>query len=494
MPLDLARYSKTTIPISMDDFSGGLNFQDPPRKIADNEFFILQNFEYDILTGKLRSVDGLSMEFDASIPVDSLYFDQMHNIFLFPSTSTTDGVTTTHLYKTDLSTKTLIGDLTGLKTPHFNVFKTYIIICSGNRPQYYDGTNLTTITATFPDGTTALYADLSYTRNNRLVIVYSGQPGLYHSGVRELTNWNFAGTDSDAQEILINADDGLSITAVVPLSQDIIVFKSDGKSSQFAFRVSGEYPDWVVNEVSRTADCANKFSAVQAFNDVFYLGNNTGFTALTTVQEYGAVKIVDVGAKINSKLVGNIGVGSATYRIPTRNQIWLIPDSSGIIYIYNLQNSTFTSRRMTAGSPTGMAYKDSDVYISRGNKILKIDSLVATDDGAVIRGIMKGKEYAAMDHYIIKQISADIESDIASTGTFSAGIVSTNFNSGDNLGMAAVEDDHEAMSDSDPAFMISEQTISKRCNCKCKSFGFSFIVETGIVAITRISAKIAEVS
>lgn len=493
MPTGMRRYPKQgdAQVFSITDFTGGINHMVPPENIQMNEAAFMENFEYDALSGLMKTAPGLTLSFTAAGSITSLFYDSYHGVFLYTVITATTPATVITLYSTDLLTSTTVGTLTGASTPFYCPYGDYVIVSSGNRPQYYDGSSLTTITAVEHGGALPLYSDIAFSRAGRLVLARVGGDYLLYSGVGDHTNWNFTGTDSDAQYIEVGYKDATDIVAAVPLSQDVVVFKSNSKGLHKAYRISDEYPDWTVKEVSVTADCANKGAAVQAANDVFFVGQSNGFVSLSTVQEYGSVKQADVGAKINRQLTGIADENSQVFHIPVRKQIWIVPDNSGSVYVYNLVSGTFTRRKMVS-RPTGLVVKDGEVYISRGTKILRIDSLSALDDGSPIVAYYQTRRFVAGENYVIKRVDAIFSNATAALGTVTAGGVAFSFTTS-GIGDYIYSDTEDACNDLDDVALYTYQSFTGRGNYRTRYFDVFVTVTSGSVSLRRLDVTVGMV-
>jgi hypothetical protein len=485
MPNIFKRYPLNDSTIAtLNDFTGGINYALPPEEIAMNEMAYAENFEMDYMSGILQTPDGLTIEFDAAVIIDSLYYDSLHDVYLFSSG--------TDLYKTDFTTKTSLGTLTGALTPSFISFGGNIFIASGGKPQYYTGETLTTISAKASDGTTDLTADIVLVRDGRLVFSKAGRDELLYSGTGDFSNWNYVGTDSDAKYVEIGYKDDTDIVGVVSLSQYLLVFKSDGKKTHNALRLTGEYPDWVLTDVSGNADCANSHSVAQALNDVYFIGKTNGFTSLSTVQDYGVVKMQDTGFKVNKILTPMIDSSCQLFYVPARRQIWIVADSSGNVYIYNFATQCFT-KRTTTSRITGIATKDADMYVSIGQKIFRVDSNASTDDGSAISSLMQLKRFRVPGkNIVIKRLAITLSSATRTIGTVTAGGLVVAFDTS-SIGKDIVSDTTDVVSDTDEIASNPYQCFSVRGNCRCEYFDPVVSVTSGKCSIRGIEILYAEV-
>lgn len=115
---------------------------------------------------------------------------------------------------------------------------------------------------------------------------------LRFSGVGECDQWDDdVQSDNPALFIDIGYKDGMNIDAVVPLSRDLIIFKSpeDEPDKGTIFRLTGDYPDWAVLEAAHNTGTFGQKSVQAVGNDVFYI-TVSGVASLSSVSSYGDIK------------------------------------------------------------------------------------------------------------------------------------------------------------------------------------------------------------
>ena len=139
--------------VTYGDFTGGLNTTTVPDMIADNQMAECVNMEFNITTGALQTCCGTALVFQApeNITIDRLFYDVINNVFLFTDKNTK------FVYKsclvdvngTSIYDREKVGVLTGDRTPTAVMWDNGLIIASGGRLQYWNGTTLSTVVATF---------------------------------------------------------------------------------------------------------------------------------------------------------------------------------------------------------------------------------------------------------------------------------------------------------------------------------------------------------
>lgn len=458
----------------MTDFSGGLNLLKAGELIGSTEVQLAENFEMDYVSGAIKTTSGFASVYDAGIIIDTV-FPVNDNTFLF--TSNRD------VYFTDFVTKTHIGTLTGFVRPVYCWFGDDIIIASGGKLQRFFNNELTTIT-------TSRDADFVFVRFGRVVITKRGTDELTYSSIGDCVSaqaWiQNPNDDSTSKYIQIGYKDAGDIVAVVPLMQDLIVFKSNHK----IFRVQGHFPDWSVSEVSSNGFCSSFASAIQVQNDVFFLGVR-GFCSLSSVVEYGDFQQVDIGVNVNHFLQYNLEPSAKIWYLPLKKQVWILPQQTGTIFIYSLISKSFTTRKMV-DPPNDVFYFNNDVFIARGNKILQMRDDIATDDGTLIECNLRTKIYVAPHEFLVKRFVVALQNNIIGNAQATIGRLFMELNTG-HSGDLVYNDSEIAYVDSDPIYENLYTETSVRCNFRTSNVEIN-IRSTGCqFSIRKIQVTIAEV-
>lgn len=396
--------------VTYGDFTGGLNTTTVPDMIAENQMADCVNMEFNRTTGALQTCCGTATVFKCpdTITIDKLFYDEVNNVFLFTDNNTKavyksclvdmDG---THGYDRER-----LGYLSGDKTPTAVMWDNGLVIASGGRLQYWDGSSLTTIKITFademnsysweligdtlPDGKTAskFELDKTYTKDEDYVLyndeyylckethtsvsdspikcngvfvkngrVYTWENYRLHaSGIGDVRCWyDVSGDDSTAKWVDIGYKEGeheqAHIAGACALSSDIVIIKNDGK----VYRLAGDYPDWTLKEIARNITVLNPqcFTAVQ--DGVFIVGREGMFFLQTTV-DYGDVRPTNVANGILS-LLSTLSVDESWVKfLPALNQIWIAGYEDKFI-CFDLSFKAFFQRKFYSAVNDICAYK-----------------------------------------------------------------------------------------------------------------------------------------
>ena len=393
---------------SSQGFPLGLNWSSPQETIADGELYQAENVEYNYINNALKSCPGTEIKLTAGGDIKTGYSylgATLYNVG-------------TSLYSTDFSSSTLLGTLTGSDDPAYAQWDNKVLIASGGQLQIYDGETLSTIAGS-PLSTYVT------DRKGRVLAYTTASDVLNYSGVGDHTNWiNNPADPSSSQFIDVGYKDGNPIAAIDTLSNDIIVYKApaSGEVKGRVYRVLNEYPDWQVDELSRTTHC---FNAVSVGNNAFFVGYG-GFLNLAGVQEYGDINVIEAGRNINNYLIGNMDANAKLWLVQNKKQIWMKTQNDKRVYIYHYVSRYPDGR----GAFTVRTFHNqlhdvwcvgNEVYIAYGNKIARLDETKDTDDGVQMTGTITGQNRVPSRRFIVIQRSFMAKNIIPGNLTFTVG-------------------------------------------------------------------------
>lgn len=294
--------------------NGGINSNTQSELLANNEMQYCENYEY--INGKLQVRGGISSPLITfSAPILGAYYDFETNVIFV-------ALTNNDLYKTDLTTTTLLGKLSGTLKPICAKFGSKVFFASGGKLQSYDYSSFVTID-------TSPLCDIVFERLGRILISKSGDDYLHYSAVGDETDWvDDPNIDSSSKDIEVGYKDGGDIVSVVQMSTDIFIFKSNG----FVYQLTGEYPDWACYRIASDTDVDYRFCSTNIGNEVAFVGKR-GLMTLATVTDYGNVKVQDIGTKFNNLLSKTI-YHPTVWNMRRKNQLAIRPYDSEDIWLY----------------------------------------------------------------------------------------------------------------------------------------------------------------
>lgn len=424
--------------IQMNNFLGGLALDRPAELLDVTELSQADNLHFDVTTGALQTVPGLRPRHQADGEIKSMFWSTLFGRWLFvidgklyagtmeandkdySVVSWTKSVfeSTESVYNLPKNSNVLLGELSGATEPGFAEFGRKVCIASGGVLQVWDGVELKSVEAKKPESEEDLIFDLIFVWGKRLLGAKSGDDVLYFSSVGDPEDWNFSSvagdTPSSSEEDLSLAQwaqigylDSARIVAMGMIAQDLVVCKRTSDGSPIVYRLTGRFEDnsLAVQEINRTSDVYNSRCLVQANNDLFYFGSD-GFQGFSTVQQYGDIKMADIGRRMNILLARQGNSAAKMWHIRPFGQVWIQPSRARDIYIYHYALGAFTLRKFFQ-APSAICVVEDDVYVAIGNRVLQVDDTYKKDSwGYALNPVGKSKKFRGRSAYVVKGVTA----------------------------------------------------------------------------------------
>lgn len=383
--------------VEFKDFSGGLNTANAIEMIQPNELNRCVNFE--LMGNLLRTVSGTKPIFTTEdLHFTDITYDVINDLLIVCAIERgNDGIVTgrkVYTIRSDGTELTMRGALTGNITPGFASWEDGVLIASGGKLQYWNGTDLVTI-ATSPDVCNGVFVT-----HGRVVVYYGDK--LHYSAVGDETDWTEdTNVDSSSKWMQVGYKDGGRITTVVSLSKDIIVFKSNNT----AYHVAGQYPDWAQREISRNIDDKSWRGAVSLTNSVIVLGRSS-VQAVATTDDYGDMKATSLSSKIQEDIQALPDNVKVRFIAPL-NQIWFISGQRQFLFM-DIDHQAFLRREYNKEA-LDVCYKNDTVYVLKDQEICYLDNGgQMMDSGDTLRWQMHAKTLVANYDYLVKRAHVDI--------------------------------------------------------------------------------------
>ena len=361
-------------------FDGGLNLAAPAESIAPNELREAVNVEFSPSTGALRVRGGLvwtgglgSQVLDA-VPVpgtrgflvktkDGLKFFRWHCTWPVNGTLSGDGPLSAAAW----------GDH-GL------------LVASGGKLQLMDirlsaGITLRTLENS-PEGCRQVFV-----REGRAVVVTTNDDDdnvdtLRFSAVGDCESWeNDPNDDSSGQFLEVGYKDGMDIDAVVPLSRDLILFKSPlGEPEKGTiWRLTGEFPEWQLLEVAHNVGTFSQWSVRAVGNDVFFL-TPSGLASLSTVTNYGDVQTAWPDRKVSLALTAKLNETARLWTVPMKEQLWVLPrEGAKEVWVFDYARGIWTTFEFQQTLVSALG-QDGKLYAFVGSELYHIHDGYEQDD------------------------------------------------------------------------------------------------------------------
>ena len=357
-------------------FDGGLNLSVPSESMSKNELKEALNVEFSHLTGAMRVRGGLvwsgrfNDEIDCVVPVRGrrgflarrkgtrqLYYFKWNNIW--PVTGQLTGT----------------GELSEAAWGEPGE----VLIASGGKLQLFSDVimpaRITTLENS-PDN-----CRLVFVRNGRVGVI-SGDNTIHFSAVGDCTQWeNDPSDESTGQYLDIGYKDAMSINALIPLSRDLIIFKSPPNETDKGtiWRLTGDFPEWQVLEVAHNTGTFSNKSVQAVGNDVFYV-TNSGLATLSSVTSYGEIQTSWPDRKVSSALTPLIEDSARLWDVPVKQQLWLLPsEREREIWVLDYSRGIWT-KFLFPEIPIYAAGIDERLYLFIGRDIYEVNEYYTQDD------------------------------------------------------------------------------------------------------------------
>lgn len=364
------------------DFSGGLNTSANVDGIAENQLSVAVNVEVDHATGRLKTVAGTTdiMFFEN---IFAAMYDEINEKLLLVTADKT-------VYVTDLNTTTEIGKLSGALYPVSASWEDGLLIATGDKLQYFNGTNLLTIDS--PNATSV------YIRAGRVLV--TDENNVRYSGIGDETNWT-EDTNDDSSSKFVEAGykDGGKLIGMVNLSQDILLIKNNRR----LYRLSGEFPNWSINEVSRNVEVSGRMSYCAVADSVFILGRNEVQNIQTTA-DYGDVKPQNVATLITSE-IQKLPADTKLRYVPPLSQLWAINKRE--ILMFDLVTNSWYKREFNSPVIDVVSVGD-EVLIIKPDRVSRLDGSAFYDSGLPLHWKWQGQRLVSQHDYLLKRTQISI--------------------------------------------------------------------------------------
>lgn len=364
------------------DFSGGLNTSANVDGIAENQLSVAVNVEVDHATGRLKTVAGTTdiMFFEN---IFAAMYDEINKVLLLVTADKT-------VYVTDLNTTTGIGKLSGALYPVSANWEDGLLIASGDKLQYFNGENLLTIDS--PNATSV------YIRAGRVLV--TDENNVRYSGVGDETNWaEDTNDDSSSKFVEAGYKDGGKLIGMVNLSQDILLIKNNRR----LYRLSGEFPNWSINEVSRNVEVSGRMSYCAVADSVFILGRNEVQNIQTTA-DYGDVKPQNVATLITSE-IQQLPADTKLRYVPPLSQLWAINKRE--VLMFDLVTNSWYKREFNSPVIDVVSVGD-EVLIIKPDRVSRLDGSTFYDSGLPLHWKWQGQRLVSQHDYLLKRTQISI--------------------------------------------------------------------------------------
>lgn len=356
-------------------FDGGLNLAVPAESMNKNELKEALNVEFSNLTGAIRVRGGLVWSGRFNSVIDSVVPVRGRRGFLARSTANRK----LYYFKWN-NIWTIDGFLTGSEDLSVAAWgeSGEMVIASGGKLQLFSDSIVPTLKTmeNSPDN-----CRIVFVREGRVGVV-SGSDTIYFSAVGDCESWeNDPDDESTGQFIEVGYKDGMDINAVVPLSRDLIIFKSPlfETDKGTIWRLTGEFPNWQLLEAAHNTGTYSMRSVKAVANDVFYI-TSAGLATLSSVTSYGEIKASWPDRKVNSALIPLIDKTAQLWDVTIKQQIWVLPsEKEKEIWVLDCVRGIWTKFQYIK-TPSYAAGIDEKLYVFIGRDVYHVNDYYTRDD------------------------------------------------------------------------------------------------------------------
>ena len=387
-------------------FNGGLNLSVPNESLPKNELKEAVNVEFSPLTGSMKVRGGLvwsgqfNNEISDVVPVhgrrgflarrkgtDELYYFRWNNIWPVTGSLNGDGKLSIAHWMEKVTTWGVEQEVdcwliaSGGRLQKFSDTPTPHIedILTGPMRPVSEIKN--TLGETIGFVCTSTNCHQVFSHNGRVVVVGDNDT-ICFSAIGDCEDWkNDPKDESTAQWVQVGYKDGMKINAVMPLSKDLIIFKSpEGEPDKGTiYRLTGEYPDWQVVEVAHNTGTFSQQSVCSVGNDIFY-ATVAGIATLSTVTQYGEVKTAWPDRKVSNALTPELDSTARVFDVPVKQQLWIVPnENSKKIWVFDYARAIWT----TFEFPKKIVYAagvDNQLFVFIGKDLYEVNDSYTQDE------------------------------------------------------------------------------------------------------------------
>lgn len=370
-------------------FDGGLNLATPAESLALNELKEARNVEFSPRTGAMKSRGGLvwSGHFDIETG-DALAVPGTRGFLIREK-----GGRRLRFFRWNCVwpvAGNIAGDGPMSAAPWGD---DSLLIASGGRLQKFTprgagGLPEIADVANAPETCRAVFV-----RNGRVGVVTKNDDDghfdtLRFSAVGDCGSWsNNVNDESSGQFLEVGYKDGMDIDAVVPLSRDLIVFKSPEDAQTgvnepekgVVWRLTGDFPNWQLLEAAHGTGTFSQRSVQAVGNDVFYL-TTAGLASLSTVTAYGDVKTAWPDRKVATALAQRLKHDAQLWNVTVKEQLWILPGGGdGVIWVFGYGRGIWTQFEFPQ-VPAFAAGVETKLYVLIGADIYHVHDGYARDE------------------------------------------------------------------------------------------------------------------
>lgn len=363
-----------------DNFSGGLNTSANIDGVGENQFSSAVNVEIDHASGKLKTVAGTTDVWLSAKKIYAAMYDEINGRILIVDEGK-------KVYVTDSNGNQIggvLGVLSGDLYPISASWEDGLLIASGGRLQYYNGSGMVTLNSPTATGVCVQAGRVLVTDANN----------LHLSGIGDETNWNEdANIDSSAKFLEIGYKDGGAIVGMVNFPGGVLLVKNNRR----AYRLNIGFPSWSLVEISSNVELRGRLSICAVADSVFVLGRNE-MQNIQAGNVYGNAEPQNIALLIETE-IKKVSANSLVRYVPKLNQVWILNGES--VLMYDLVTQSWYKRQFNSAVIDVLSIGD-EVLIIKSDRVSKLDEKVFSDSGEELSWSFKCKRSISHYEYLLK--------------------------------------------------------------------------------------------
>ena len=485
----MARLKSELQRIHYPTFSGGMNLSVPPESLERNELTEAVNVELSPETGAMTVRGGLFRLANMGMTARSVAPLPGMRGFVAVEENGRGKIFTWNRVKSVSGFSSGDGEISSAE------WEGYYLIASGGQLQRLTGRKAPMLTSL---GASPDYCRYVFVRSGRVGVVTSGNE-IRFSAVGDCLSWeNDPEDESSAQFIEIGYKDGMEIKAVMPLSRDLIVFKSPENEPDkgIIYRLTGDYPDWTVQEVAHNIGTYSPRSVASVGNDIYFAGVS-GLASLSAVMNYGEIQAKWPDRKVNAALSRLMSNDAELWNIPVKSQLWLKAQKlSREVWVYDYSAGIWTTYEFPAEVEYAYGTKDA-VYVFMGNNVYRLAGWKTEDDVGTetseIPAVMKMGTLMTGNQVLIRRGMVSFRVQPGSEAELRLGKFRMKFSH--EVTEKIAYEDEECVYDDESEIIPSEKVITSRRMCLVRDWTVTPEVKMtgGGCALSTLGLEIGEV-
>ena len=166
---------------------------------------------------------------------------------------------------------------------------------------------------------------------------------------------------------------------------------------------NGEFPNWVISEVSRNVEVSGRLSYCSVSDSVFILGRNEVQNIQTTTA-YGDMKPIDVATLITNQ-IQTLPANAMLRYVPPLSQIWAVSGRNALMF--DLPTQSWYKRRFNSPVIDVIPIGD-EVIIVKGDRVSRLSDDTFYDDGAPMQWRWQGQRLVSQNDYFLKRTQISV--------------------------------------------------------------------------------------